>query len=76
MCPARSTWETREPALFFAQECLAHFLHHEQDAMALKLMSRCFHEQPRWKPRREDRDHAIALAERYGREDLLKSLRG
>lgn len=68
-------WETKEPALFFGQECLSHFLHHELDAQALKLMSRCIHEEPRWKPGRDDREHAIELAERYGREDLLKSIR-
>ena len=30
--------------LFFGQDRLAHFLHHERDSMSLKLMSRCIHE--------------------------------
>lgn len=67
-------WETKEAALFFAQECFAHFLHHDQDTRALKLMSRCLYEEGRWKPKAEDRPAAIALAKRHGREDLLVSL--
>lgn len=68
-------WEKCDAALFFGQECLAHFLHHDLDAMALKLMSRCLHENPAWRPKTEDRPHAIELAKRYSREDLLLSLR-
>jgi hypothetical protein len=68
-------WENRDAALRFGQECFAHFLHHERDAMALKLVSRCLHEDPAWRPRREDRQAAIDLAERYGREDVLPALR-
>jgi hypothetical protein len=68
-------WENKEAALFFGQECLAHFLHHECDAMALKVMSRCLHEDPAWRPRQEDRRAAIDLAERYARDDVLPALR-
>jgi hypothetical protein len=68
-------WENKDAALRFGQECFAHFLHHERDAMALKVVSRCQHEDPAWRPRREDRPAAIDLAERYGREDLLPGLR-
>ena len=69
-------WEKKDAALFFAQDCLAHFLHHGEDAKALKLMSSCIFEDPRWKPRAEDRQHAVELAERYGRDDLVRSLHG
>lgn len=69
-------WEEKDAALFFAQECLSHYLHHDNDALALKLMARCLHENPAWKPRGEDRPHAKALAEKYLRDDLLPSLRG
>jgi len=68
-------WEAKDAALFFGQECFAHFLHHEQDVPALKLMSSCLHENSRWKPRAEDRQHALDLAGRYGREDLVSLLR-
>jgi hypothetical protein len=69
-------WENKDAALFFGQECLAHFLHHDQDARALKLMSRCIHEDPAWRPKAEDRPHAIELARRHSRDDLLPSLLG
>ena len=69
-------WENTDAALFFGQECLAHFLHHNLDAMALKLMASCIHANPRWRPRGEDRPFALELAEKYARDDLLPSLRG
>ena len=69
-------WESKDAALFFAQTCFSHYLHHEQEAEALKLMSTCIHESPRWRPSSEDLPHAIELVERHGRDDLLKSLRG
>jgi hypothetical protein len=68
-------WEKKNAALFFGQECLAHFLHHDRDALALKLLSRCLHEDPAWRPRQEDRQAAVELAERSGRDDLLPALR-
>ena len=69
-------WENTDAALFFGQECLAHFLHHDLDAMALKLLSSCIHENPAWRPRPEDRQHAVELAEKYSRDDLLPAIRG
>jgi len=69
-------WERKDAALFFGQECFAHFLHHADDAMALKIASRCLHEDPSWRPGAADRAHAIELAERYRRDDLLPALRG
>lgn len=68
-------WESGDAALFFAQECFAHFIHHDLDRPAIKLMTRCLYEDPCWKPRVEDRPHAIELAERYGMDDLVKLLR-
>jgi len=68
-------WENKDAALFFGQECFAHYLHHDQDALALKLASQCMHVDPQWRPAAADRQHAIELAERHGRDDLLASLR-
>ena len=70
------TWESTDAAQFFAQECFSHYLHHDMDAEALKLMSTCVYVNPRWRPAENDRAHAIELAERHGRGDLLASLRG
>ena len=72
---AMMKWESTDAALFFAQDCFSHYLHHDMDPEALKLIAACLHENPRWRPGPGDREQAIELAERYGREDLLKSLR-
>ena len=69
-------WESKDAALFYAQTCLSHFLFHDEDQRALKLMSSCLHQDPSWKPSPEDRGHAVALAKRYGRQDLVRLLRG
>ncbi len=68
-------WESKDPALFFAQTHIAHLLHHAEDAKVLKLVSMCLHENPRWKPKAEDRQHVLELAEKYRRDDLVVSLR-
>jgi hypothetical protein len=68
-------WESKDPALFYAQTYVAHLLHHNEDMKALKLVSICLHENPRWKPNTEDRQHVIELAQKFQREDLLALLR-
>ncbi len=68
-------WESKDPALFYAQIYIAHLLHHNEEMKALKLVSICLHENPAWKPKAEDRQHVVELAEKYQRDDLLKSLR-
>ena len=69
-------WENSSAALFFAQEYLSRLIHDEQEVAALKLAARCVHEDPRWKPRLEDRDLFLELAQRHGREDLIRQLKG
>jgi hypothetical protein len=67
-------WENTDAALFFAQSYLHRLLQQQDDAQALKLLSQCFHFNPRFRPARDDRDAAKALAENYGRKDLLSLL--
>ena len=69
------TWENSTAALFFAQQYLHRLLHSEQDATALKLVARCLHEDPRWKPQIEDRELFLDVAERHGREDLIRQVK-
>ena len=69
-------WENKDAALYFGQEAFAHLLHHEREPAALKIVSSCLYEEPRWKPRPEDRQAAIEMAERRGRQDLSGPLRG
>jgi hypothetical protein len=68
-------WDSKDAALIFGQQCLSHYLHHDLDTPALKLMSRCLYEDPRWKPASEDRQHAIELADRHNRDDIGRLLR-
>jgi hypothetical protein len=66
------TWENKDPALFFAQEYLGGLLESEMENEALKLISRCLHENPRWRPLPENRDEVHELAARHGRQDLFR----
>ena len=67
-------WENTNAALLFAQSYLHRLLQQRDDPQALKLLSQCFHFNPRFRPARDDRDAAKALAESHGRNDLLTLL--
>lgn len=67
-------WENKDPALFFAQEYLGRLLEWERQNEALKLVARCLHENPRWRPLSDDRERVSDLARQRGREDLLRQL--
>lgn len=69
-------WENKDAALYFGQEAFAHLLHDEKETSALKIVSSCLYAEPSWKPRSEDRQAAIEVAERWGRNDLSGALRG
>jgi len=64
-------WESKVPALFFAQDFLRQLLRWNMDREALKLISRCVHEDPQWRPQRDDRAAAQELLARHGRDHLL-----
>ena len=68
-------WESKDAALFFAQDYFAHLLAEQLESDALKLISQCLHEDPRWKPLQRDRAAALELAEKYARDDLIRSLK-
>ena len=68
------TWETRFPALLFAQEYLGRLLGWNMEREAIKLMARCLHEDTSWKPKQEDRDAAHELLRSHGREDLIRAM--
>ncbi len=68
-------WESKDAALFFGQDYFAHLLNQQHDTDALKLISRCLHEDSRWRPLQRDRDAALHLAEKYKRTDLLSRLK-
>ena len=68
-------WEQSEPALYFAQRYLTYLLDANEQVLALKLMSRCLHESPQWKPLRDDRQRVLEVAHAHGRDELIAGLR-
>lgn len=68
-------WENTDSALEFGQDYFAHLLSENRDAQALKLISRCHHEDSRWKPHPRDQDAANELATKYQRDDLIRLLK-
>lgn len=67
-------WESKAGALFFAQSCLGWLLAEGRDLEALKLLTRCFLEDPAFRPLAADREIAAATARRFHRDDLLEKL--
>ena len=67
-------WENMDAALSFAQPYLHRLLSQQRDAAALKLLSQCYHANPRFRPAKEDAEAAIELAKRSRRDDLLDFL--
>ena len=67
-------WENSDAALFFAQSYLHRLLQQTREPAALKVLSQCFHANPKFRPAEEDREVVIEIAERHGRKDLLKFL--
>jgi len=68
------TWESKLPALFFAQDFLHQLLCWQMEREALKLISRCLHEDADWLPARDDRPAVRALLEKHGRNDLSRRM--
>lgn len=67
-------WESNTGALFFAQIYLGRLLAGGCDVEALKLLTRCFLEDPAFRPLPADRDAAVQTARRFRRDDLLGNL--
>ncbi|HET6630711.1 MAG TPA: hypothetical protein VFG91_13120 [Woeseiaceae bacterium] len=58
----------------FAQEYLAWLLAEGRDIEALKLLTRCFLEDPAFRPLPADRAAVLDIARRFHRDDLLQNL--
>lgn len=67
-------WESKDGALMLAQSRLTRLLDEQRDVEAVKLISRCLLENPRFRPLAGDYDAALRAAERLHREDLAKAL--
>lgn len=69
------SWENTDAALFFAQDYLHELLVEQQDTVAIKLIARCLHENPAFRPSEEDSGAVQELLEIRGRNDLIEIMR-
>jgi hypothetical protein len=67
-------WESTDAVLFFAQPYLSRLLRLEQDAATLRVLTRCLHRNPRFRPLEQDRELLIQLLKKQHRQDLLAQL--
>ena len=67
-------WESKEAALVLAQRYINWLLPESRDTDALKLISHCLLENPRFRPLPEDMGAALAAAERLGNDELYAYL--
>jgi len=67
-------WEVAGPGLFFARDYLAVLLERNEPGKALKVLSRCLHAEPRFRPRPEDAERLVEIARAAGRDELLRAL--
>lgn len=67
-------WESTDAVLFFAQPYLSRLLRLDQDAAAIRVLTRCLHRNPRFRPLEQDRQLLTQLLKKCHREDLLAQL--
>jgi len=67
-------WESKDAALMLAQTRLTELLREERGVEAVKLISRCLLENPRFRPLPGDLDAALQVAARLDRDDLVRTL--
>lgn len=67
-------WESSDAALYFAQNYLSRLLRLDEDAGAIRLVTRCLHREPRFRPLEQDRQLTAQLLQKHGRKDLLQQL--
>jgi hypothetical protein len=71
-------WESTDAVLFFAQPYLSRLLRLDQDAATIRalirVLTRCLHRNPRFRPLEQDRELLILLLKKQRRQDLLAQL--
>ncbi len=67
-------WEGNVPGLMIGQRYLAELLDADDEHLAIKVLSRCLHEDERFKPLPADSERLRQIAESLGRDDLTKRL--
>ena len=67
-------WQSTDAVLYFAQAYLSRLLRLDQDAAAIRLLTRCLHRNPRFRPLDQDRPLVLDLLQRHRRQDLADQL--
>jgi hypothetical protein len=69
-------WQSSDAVLYFAQSYLSRLLRLDQDAAAIRLLTRCLHRNPRFRPRDGDLPRTLELLQKHRRADLIAHLHG
>ncbi len=69
-------WESSDAVLHFAQPYLSRLLRLDQDAAAIRVLTRCLHRNPRFRPLEQDRELLFQMLTTRHRKDLLAQLEG
>lgn len=67
-------WESSDAVLYYAQNFLSRLLRLDQDAAAIRVLTRCLHRDPRFRPLEQDRQLVSQLLQKQRRDDLLQQL--
>jgi hypothetical protein len=60
--------------LYFAQAYLSRLLRLDQDAVAIRVLMRCLHRNPAFRPLEQDRQLLVEILQKHRRSDLITSL--
>ncbi|MEQ9563345.1 MAG: hypothetical protein RLN69_12560 [Woeseiaceae bacterium] len=69
-------WQSNDAVLYFAQTYLSRLLRIDQDAAAIRVLMRCLHRNPAFRPLEQDRQLLIDMLQKRGRSDLVTMLQG
>jgi hypothetical protein len=67
-------WESSDAVLYFAQAYLGRLLRVDMDSAAIRVLTRCLHRNPRFRPLDQDRKLTLELLQKHRRTDLLTLL--
>jgi hypothetical protein len=69
-------WQSTDAVLYFAQPYLSRLLRLDEDAAAIRLLTRCLHRNPRFRPLDGDLPRTLELLQKHRRADLIAQLQG
>jgi hypothetical protein len=69
-----SRWQSNDAVLYFAQAYLSRLLRLDQDAVAIRVLMRCLHRNPAFRPLEQDRQLLVEILQKHRRSDLITSL--